>query len=290
MRTITPLAAALAALVLAGCGSAAVSGGSTAPQPPDTTTIAHPVGSDEVVLQVSTGGGFVAPATNLRALPSFTLLGDGTVLVPAAIAEIFPGPAVAPISRARLTEDQVQQVLVRAGAAGLLDAASVDYGDMGAVGIADVGTTTLTIQADGATFTRSAYALGMDGAGTQLSAAQSAARAALTRFLSALPTGGDAVYVPASYTVFVGPATGTPQAGAAPVLWPLAGDLATIGTPGLADYRCLVVAGADAATLGAALAKANEQTQWLSSPSGNATFSLVVRPGIPGDPGCVAAP
>ena len=104
------------------------------------------------------------------------------------------------------------------------------------------------------------------------------------------PTGGDSAYVPATYVVYIGPATGTPQPGAAPVAWPLAGDLATIGTPGLADYRCLVVSGADAATLAPVLAKATEQTQWLSAPSRNATFSLVVRPGIPGDPGCVAAP
>src|SRR5690242_907334 len=96
-------------------------------------TVAHPTSGAKVVVRVTTGGGFVSPQTNLRLLPSFTLYGDGTVIVPAAVRQIFPGPAITPLLRRHLSELQVQALLRRARAAGLLVPGPVDYGDMSAV-------------------------------------------------------------------------------------------------------------------------------------------------------------
>ena len=52
---------------------------------------------------------------NLRAMPSFTLYGDGTVIVPGPVIQIYPGPAVTPLIRSKLSESQVQALLKRAG-------------------------------------------------------------------------------------------------------------------------------------------------------------------------------
>ncbi len=287
MRTLTPLTLAFSALALAGCGSAAVGGKSTPSGEPGS--IAHPIGPTDVVLQVGEGGGFVAPQFAVRQIPSFTLLGDGTVLTPGAVPEIFPGPAVAPIFKAKLNEEEVQALLRRATDAGLMDTTAPDYGDMGSVGIADAGTTTVTIHAGGADHSVAAYALSTDG-GSGLSAAQVAARKALSAFVAELPSpSGATAYAPSSYTAYIGKPTSTPQAGASPVVWPGAGDLATIGSSSPTDMRCVEVTGVDATALGEALAKANDQTQWVASSSTNATFSLTVRPGIPGDVGCAPA-
>ena len=64
------------ALVLAAALPATAAASAQAP------AIGHPTGATDVVVRVSTGGGFVPVQVNLRALPSFTLYGDGTVVVP----------------------------------------------------------------------------------------------------------------------------------------------------------------------------------------------------------------
>ena len=53
--------------------------------------IGHPTSPAKIVLRISSGGGFVTPQTNLRALPSFTLYGDGTVIVPGVITHSTDG-------------------------------------------------------------------------------------------------------------------------------------------------------------------------------------------------------
>ena len=140
-----------------------------------------------VVLRVSSGGGFVTPKTNLRALPSFTLYGDGSVIVPGPVIQIYPGPALTPLVRSKLDEGAVQAVLARAKAAGLLAPRGIDYGGMGAVGVSDMPTTTLVVNAAGKRFKRQAYALGAPAQGGRLSPAQARARKTLQQFIAGLP-------------------------------------------------------------------------------------------------------
>jgi hypothetical protein len=144
----------LSALVLAAALSAA---------PAAPAAIVHPRKATDVVVRVGTGGGFVPVQVNLRALPSFTLYGDGTVIVPGPVIQIYPGPAIYPLVRSRLSEHQVQALLRRAQAAGLLARGSIGYGDMGAVGVSDMPTTTLIVNARGRHVERAAYALGATG-------------------------------------------------------------------------------------------------------------------------------
>jgi len=251
--------------------------------------ITHPTAPAKVVLRVTSGGGFVTPETNLRALPSFTLYGDGSVIVPGVIPQISPGPALYPLVRNKLNERQVQALLTRARQAGLLARRVIDYGDMGAVGVSDGPTTTLVVNANGTHVIRQAYALGMGAGGGRLSAQQLGARQALARFLARLPLKlSGARYTPHAIAVYVARSSGPAQAGAGRVTWPLKSDLASAGKPlasGLA-YRCITVSGKNVKTLIARLRAANEQSQWVVRGHAGRTYQVVARPLLPDEPGC----
>src|SRR4051794_32118420 len=98
-----PLAviATLGALVTAGCGGAdtdSPAGSSTAPPASQSGAIEHPTGPTDIVLRVNTGGGFVPLEFNLKALPSYTLYGDGTVIRPVvSSAGVAQAPNVTPL-------------------------------------------------------------------------------------------------------------------------------------------------------------------------------------------------
>jgi hypothetical protein len=272
----------LTALVLAAALPAA---------PAASAAIVHPRSATAVVIRVTTGGGFVPLQVNLRALPSFTLYGDGTVVVPGAVTQIFPGPAITPLVRSRLSERQVQALLVRAQAARLLARRTIAYGDMGTMGVSDMPTTTLVVNAGGRHVQRSAYALGATPGGGRLSPAQASARLALSHFIAQLPHGlASEVLLPHAIAVYAGPFQGPRQAGAARVRWPLASNLATAGTrpQSGAGYRCITVRGAAVKRLLATLRKANEQSQWAARAGDSRSFQVIARPLLPDQRDCAA--
>jgi hypothetical protein len=264
-------------------------GAGVAASHPQRGAIVHPTGADKVVLRVSSGGGFVPVQVNLRALPSFTLYGDGSVVVPGPVIQIYPGPAVTPLIRSKLSESQVQALLKRARAAGLLAPRRIDYGDMGTIGISDAPTTTLIANAGDRHVSRQAYALGITAAGGRLSRAQARARKALARFIAALPQGAAGKrYTPHAIAAYVGPYRGQAQPGAKRFVWPLASNLATAGkrvSSGL-KYRCIVVRGAGVAKLNATLRKANEQSRWAARSSAKASYQVIARPLLPDERRC----
>ena len=294
--TLFLIAIATIAATAVGCGGTDKAGagdGSSTTPPPTTGPIGidHPSGPTDVVLRVTVGGGFVQPSYTLRSVPQYTLYGDGTVITPGAVPAIYPGPAVAPLTATRLDKDHVPALLRAARDGGLLGAGTIDYGDMGTIGVADAPTTTVLIAADGHTSSRSAYALSEATAGgSGLSATQSAARAALSAFVASLAApDGATPYVPAALAVYVGQYQGVASAAGAPLVWPLASNLATAGTKlasGL-DYRCIPVTGADVASLLPVLRGATEESQWVAAASSNATFGLVVRALLPDEQPCV---
>ena len=277
----------LLASLLTATGLAVSAGSAAAHSQRDEIT--HPTARTRVVLRVSSGGGFVAPQTNLRALPSFTLYGDGTVIVPGPVIQIYPGPALDPLVRSKLDERAVQAVLERAKAAGLLAPRSIDYGGMGAVGVSDMPTTTLLVNAAGKHFKRQAYALGAPAQSGRLTPAQARARRALQQFVAGLPHGtSGTVSPPHAVAVYVAPFRGQAQSGAAPIVWPLRSNLATAGKPVSSGigYRCIGVSGKDAQTLLATLRKANEQSRWTARPGAQVVYEVVARPLLPDEHGC----
>ncbi len=253
-----------------------------APAASAATTIAHPVGPTEVVLRVTSAGGFVAPQTSLATLPTFALYGDGTVIVPREGGRT----ALATLGERRLDEQQVQALLRRARAAGLLRRAAIDYGDMGSVGVSDMPTTTVDLRAGGRRIERQAYALGVQGHAGRLTPAQDHARLVLARFIASLPARpARTAYVPRAYAVYVAPAQAPATATAVP--WPLAGNLATAGTrlSSGVGYRCTTVSGTAARTLERSLRHASAQSVWTSR---GRAYTLIARPLLPDEADCAA--
>lgn len=195
---LTPLrSVSLAVLIvaLAGCGGTAASVAPTASPPPSGTpielpiespdfgAIEHPTGATDVVLRFEEGGGFVMPAFLATQAPIFTLYGDGTIIFRnptldplEPIGSVYP---MRPFRTARLTEEQIQEVLISALGEGGLGVARPNYPNDQ---ISDASTAVFTIDAGGVKKTVSIYALGLEIDGMQ----DGPARAAFAKLASRL--------------------------------------------------------------------------------------------------------
>jgi hypothetical protein len=267
-----------------GTGDGGATGGTG---PTGDTGTSHPGGANDLVLRVSTEGGFV-PMDILRGqIPGFSLYGDGTVITTGAQIEIYPGPALPALIATPIADDGVQALLQAAVDAGLgKDAQHVDLGDMA---ISDMPTTVFTLVVDGQTHVTTVYALGAvsDQPGGMSDEAW-AARQALERFAvqvgdlrSWLPTGSvgeDAPYAPAALRIFVGPYVGDQDLQQAPVAWPLETGLATIGAPTDQGDRCAVLEGADLGAVLPRAERANTLTPWTD---GGERYGIGFRPLLP---------
>lgn len=268
-----------------GCGEAGGSSGTTIP--PSGDSIIHPAGRSEIVLRVSSGGGFVPVSYNLTQIPEFTLYGDGTVIVTGPVIMIYPGPAMPNLQTAVISEEAIQAILSAAREAGLF-ASNVDYGRPG---ITDVPTTTVTINADGTTYRSDIYALGMESGAGGLTLEQQQTRAAVSDLtgklydLAAFQSGEIrwAVYEYSALAIFSAPVD--PAAAPDPndvqpnrLEWPLGG----LGTLGEAvqpqGYRKVVVSGEDLAKLKPLLDQATQITVWTA---GDREYNLYFRPLLP---------
>jgi len=148
---------AVLALVTVACADAPTGARSD----PSDSGIVHPSGADQVVLRVALEGGFVAPETTFARMPSFSLMGDGTIIEPGAQDEIYPGQALPQLLVRTISEDGIQAILGAAIDAGLDHDGTL--GDLGSVGVSDMPTTVFTLSANGETHRVEAYALGMPG-------------------------------------------------------------------------------------------------------------------------------
>lgn len=256
------------------------------------TGATHPGGANDLVLRVSTEGGFV-PIDVLRSqIPGFSLYGDGTAITTGAQIEIYPGPALPNLIATPVSDEGVQALIRAALDAGLgKDAQHVDLGDMA---ISDMPTTVFTLVVDGQRHVTTVYAL---GAVTQQPGGMSdeawAARQALERFAtqvgdlsSWLPTGSvgeDAPYAPTAMRIFVGPYAGDRDLQQEPIAWPLDADLATIGQPTDQGERCAVLEGADLNAVLPLAQRANTLTPWTS---GGERYAISFRPLLPDEAGC----
>ena len=273
------------ALLAAACGRLVDDGGGAG-----SGGIEHPTGASDLVLKVDMGGGFVMPQYALTRTPQFALYGDGLLVTTGPQIEIYPSPALPPLLASRLTGSGIQKVLEAARDAGLFQDAT--YDDF--CGVADVGTTTFTVTAEGATHVVSAYALGFDGC-----ADDPAAREALVAFSSKLmdlswldsemdvvgPTGP---YAYASIAIVVEPYApfDDPTLPQEEVAWPLATSLATFGDTVMGlDFRCGVLTGADVETLRPLFESTNQMTPWTSD---GERWKLGLRPLLPDETACPA--
>jgi hypothetical protein len=171
-RLILPTAILMAVSTIAACSGGA---GTASSQPtaspvaePTPTTapegLAHPTGPSDIILSYDLVGGFVPPEFLAAHVPIFTLYGDGTVVFVQTTAESQQGAdglfVNQPVRTAKLTEEQVQALLLSALQDGGLALAKEEYTNMM---VADAPTAVFTISADNDTKTVSAYGLGFEG-------------------------------------------------------------------------------------------------------------------------------
>jgi hypothetical protein len=285
--------AALLVVILAlgacGAGGPGTGGGgdsTTTSTPGDS--IVHPTSKNEVVFQISEGGGFVPVEYNITMLPQFSLYGDGRVVVSGPVIAIYPGPALPNLQTTIIPEEAVQAILSAAREAGLLDL-TFDYGQPG---ITDVSTTTFVVNAGGTLHRSDVYALGMESGAGGLTMEQQTARAALNDLRSKLIdlsafVSGEIAWAPyeysalAVYSQVVDPSVTTDSTDVMPgrLDWPLA-DLSTLGEEVPAGFRRAVVSGKDLATLQQEppLEKATAITLWKS---GDHEYHVFFRPLLP---------
>ena len=168
------------------------SGPSSTPAPSQATSdrIDHPTGATDVVLRYDVGGGLVAAGFFASQTPVFTLYGDGRVVFRNLQATPPPQAGSAapnlPLRTARLSEDQIQELLEQALVQGGLGTARAEYPNPM---VADAPSTFFTIDAGGVNKTVTIQALGMDNPGVPDAAARAAFNA-LAEHLADFDRGG----------------------------------------------------------------------------------------------------
>ena len=286
MMVTAALALLLVGLITTACGTPDSPGGDGEAT---TTTlpsgaVVHPSGGDQVVLQVTTGGGFVPIEYNLTLAPEFSLYGDGTVIVTGPVIAIYPGPALPNLQAAKISEEAVQSILAAAKEAGLLQN-GVDYGQPT---ITDVGTTNIVINAAGQTYQSDIYALGMESDAAGLTMEQQQARAVINDFrgkLMDLTAFESEPLTWASYeyerlVIFsqaVDTTTASTDVQPNKIAWPL-GDLAALGEEVNGGFRRALITGEDLAQLQPLLKDATQITLWTSE---DASYHVYFRPLLP---------
>lgn len=288
-------------LVVAACtgGGATASSGppSTAPTSAPTTapspsaggfgTIDHATGATDVLLRYEEGGGFVMPAFLATQAPIFTLYGDGTVIFrnpladpPQPVGSIFPG---LPFRTAKLSEEQIQEVLAFALEDGGLGAARANYENNM---VADAGTATFSVDAGGIKKVVNIYALGIDVAGVADVPARTAFKRLADR-LADFDNGGaiaTEVFKPARYRGILMDGASAPDQKP----WPWA-DIKPADFPFPADPNAFQMAQraltpADVEALGFDPVEAGFQGMVLVGPDDGKVYSLSLRPLLPDEP------
>lgn len=282
-RLILPIT--LAAGLLTACGGAGGPG----------KQIEHPTG-EAVVLRISYSGGFVGPGFDLLNHPTFSLLGDGRVIVPGAQDLIYPGPALPAMNVRRLTEPGIQALLAELEATGLF---VEDLDLRGAANcVADASDVIFAFHADQRDVRVTVYGLGMLDGGSRcsgVSADELAMHVTLSRLTarlsdldSWLPAGSWSdewqTFRPRAMRLIVRNADADePDGSGIPsslVPWPAGSDPVTFGeeTVGL---RCGVVAGAEADEWYDLLGAATQLTRFTRD---NHRYVVSVRFLLPDEP------
>jgi hypothetical protein len=287
-RPTVPLTLGLAVL-LASCAFGA--GGS----PP---SVQHPAG-DQLVLRVAFQGGFVAPQVPLSRLPTFTLLGDGRVIVEGAQDMIYPGPALPAVLVRGLSEAGMQAVLAEVLGSGAFGSSGEFRGARNV--IMDAADTVFTLRAGGREVTVVVYALneydtsantgGVSADEVATYRALSHLNARLTSLDQWLPSSDWTdpswkPFVPESLRLLVRNATADPpdESGIANQLlpWPNSSAAGSFGAVTTIDRsRCGVVSGQEAAAWYAALTTANTLTRFAQ---GGDRYQVTARQLLPDEP------
>lgn len=289
-RLRLPAVLLAAALGLAACGPSGAN-----PQPTASPTaaptarasgLAHPTGAKEIVLRFDEAGGFVPVEWLAAHVPWFTLYGDGRAVFVSAPTVVEPAPdgvmTGIPLRTARLSEAQIQDLLLFALTEGGLALARTEYQNPL---VADAPSTIFEIHADGDSRTVTIVALGMDAEPGPDSAIK-AAFVKLAELLRDFDKGGSLgsqPYIPIAYRAVLNDATGAQ--GVRIREWPwkdlTPADFAFPADPNTLQLRTRVLTPAEADTIGVKGFEAGiVGGVFLTAPDGT-LYSLALRPLLP---------
>ena len=299
ISTMRSLLVAALVIVLAACRAGGTidspSDASTPSSPPTDApsetpgfgAIEHPTGPTDVVLRLEEGGGFIMPTFRAIQAPTFTLYGDGTVLFRnPSLDPLEPVGSVyslRPFRTARLTEEQMQEVLLMALGEGGLGIARANYpNDM----IADASTAVFTVNAGGLSKTVSIYALGLEIEGVP----DAPARAAFLRLagrLADFDAGGSfatSEYTPERYrgTLLEGQ-PGAPDSRPWPWTDIAPEDFVTNPDPNAFPLPARVMTVAEVEELGIEPYQGGFTGPTLIGPGDGRVYSFALRPLLPGE-------
>jgi hypothetical protein len=259
------------------------------PSPTSSPSPSPSLPSAQLLLEITSEGGFINPTAHLGELPQVVVDADGRIYTPdsgTAGTKVIQSVSVRDVGSAGAA-----QIVAAISAAGLDTA--VDCGIA-----ADAGVTVFTVELDGSEVVSRIAAsasgpvtfAGLAGAATGCKKTSSAAFDLLAQLTDPSQTWGTPgvttqTYDPVGYRLWFAPADSA--AGAATVAWPLAQQLDGFGTPATPDYgvtglRSGIVLGADAPDLGAALASA-APGDLLSA--GGQEYQFWIRPLLPDELG-----
>ncbi|MET0425363.1 MAG: hypothetical protein ABW046_15880 [Actinoplanes sp.] len=129
----TLIAAAVPLFLLSACaqpGNVADAASPTAPAP----------AAGDLVLRADSFGGFVPPEQVVGAIPSVSVYGDGRVITEGPVPAIYPGPALPNLQVQQITPELVRQLVQEGQTAGVRTGA-----DFGRPNVADAPSTRVTV-------------------------------------------------------------------------------------------------------------------------------------------------
>jgi hypothetical protein len=280
-------AATAALMLISACARTDAGAGAAPDESAPAPNGSSPDGPEQagIVLRMIREGGFVPAEQIPGRVPEVSVYADGRIITEGPQIAIYPGPALPNLQVVQASPDRVAELVKQAVAAGVRGGA-----DFGQPGVADAPSTRIDVVVDGQTQSVSVMALNEASPDDpRLTAAQREARTKLAKFAEQLRDLGNspdakpyrAERVAALAQPWSAPDDGLPSQPPA-VAWP---GPALPGEPLSPDVKlgCVTAAGADAAKVLDAAAKASQNTPWTSGPE---KYRVTFRPLLPDETGC----
>lgn len=279
---------AVLSLVAVACGATddVGSGSSTTLDSTTTTTTLPDVFTgdpDRLVLQITDEGGFAPIELIVNRLPRFSVYADGTLLAPAPVPAIYPGPILMPLQSVPLSAADLVALMEAVEAVGL-PGIDQEIDDTLNGLVADATTTIATfIDADGAEHVYGAYALGLIGDEPPPERTQKLG--GLVELLDGfLVNPGSVVFEPDRIQVWINETPDVDPDFSQTLAWPLDITPADFEPEGDFQLGCHVLAGDAAQAAITAFNAANQATVWDYE---GTEYQLIVRILLPGEAGCI---
>ncbi len=243
-----------------------------------------PSNPDEVVLTVTSEGGFVPVEFNLERMPRFLLTAGGTLYYQGPVPMIFPGPLLPNVQVTSVDRATFDEIMGLVDELGLPD---IDerIDDSGAEMVADASTEFITFYDEEGPHRLGIYALGMvEGGGASIDRILATE---VVQLLDAASAAGESTeYRPDRLQVAAGPPLGFEEEATSVEDWPLEVPYADMEAWG-AGWSCVEVGGSAVEGLLETFGAATQATLW---DTGDEEVSIRARPLLPGETACGGEP